>query len=92
MKGGYKAKLALEKLIIDHERKSAQLANLYSRQTQIQQQLDVLRELAGTKTAISEEVKAGSSKTHQEFLIKEMVWMQEDFARERKKKQQDAKK
>ena len=31
LKGGYKAKLALEKLIIDHERKNAQLANLYSR-------------------------------------------------------------
>jgi hypothetical protein len=31
IKGGYKAKLALEKLVIDHERKSAQLANLMKR-------------------------------------------------------------
>jgi hypothetical protein len=33
-----------------------------------------------------------ATKTHHEFLIKEMIWMQEDFERERKKKQQDAKK
>jgi len=33
IKGSYKAKLALEKLVIDHERKSAMLANLYKRQS-----------------------------------------------------------
>ena len=32
------------------------------------------------------------SKCHHEYLIKEMLWMQEDFERERKKKQGDAKK
>ena len=31
-------------------------------------------------------------KAHHEYLIKEMLWMQEDFERERKKKQADAKK
>ena len=64
LKGGYKAKLALEKLILDHERKRALLSNLYSRQAVIQQQLDDLKEHAGTKESFQEEVKAGSSKTH----------------------------
>ena len=32
------------------------------------------------------------SKSHHQYLIKEMLWMQEDFDRERKKKQGDAKK
>ena len=31
-------------------------------------------------------------KVHHDYLIKEMLWMQEDFERERKKKQGDAKK
>ena len=31
-------------------------------------------------------------KAHHDYLIKEMLWMQEDFDRERKKKQGDAKK
>ncbi len=33
-----------------------------------------------------------ASRTHYEFLFKEMKWMQEDFEREHKKKVYDAKK
>jgi hypothetical protein len=35
---------------------------------------------------------ANDRKAHHDFLIKEILWMQEDFDRERKKKQGDAKK
>lgn len=41
--------------------------------------------------AINDKGKA-VAKAHHEYLIKEMLWMQEDFERERKKKLGDAKK
>ena len=44
------------------------------------------------KTDKSGKVTHPSHKAHHEYLIKEMLWMQEDFERERKKKQGDAKK
>ena len=40
---------------------------------------------------MTESGKSVVHKAHHEYLIKEMLWMQEDFDRERKKKQGDAK-
>lgn len=45
---------------------------------------------------IGKKVQSGDSdakpKTHHDFLMKEMLWMSEDFERERKKKSNDTKK
>jgi len=92
LKGGYKAKLSLEKLIVEHERKKVQLAAMYRKNEGLQKELGELRSSAGKKINVAEENKGSASKTHHEFLIKEMLWMQEDFDREHKKKTGDAKK
>ena len=42
--------------------------------------------------AKNDKEKAQVHKVHHEYLMKEMLWMQDDFERERKKKQSDAKK
>ena len=48
------------------------------------------------RTMIGKKVQSGDSdtkpKTHHDFLMKEMLWMSEDFERERKKKSNDTKK
>ena len=47
LKGSYKAKLSLEKLIIEFEKKRLQVKKLRTRQSRLRKQLTELRELAG---------------------------------------------
>ena len=51
MKGTYKAKLSLEKLIVEHERKKIHVATLLKKQDSLMAQLEVLRDQAGQKFA-----------------------------------------
>jgi len=48
------------------------------------------------RNTIGKKVQSGDSesrpKTHRDFLVKEMLWMSDDFDRERKKKAADSKK
>ena len=75
------------------------------KQSRLAKELEDLYEVAGEtkyaaeaedqskhQTVMTESGKAVVHKAHHEYLIKEMLWMQEDFDRERKKKQGDAKK
>ena len=93
MKGSYKAKLSLEKLIIEFERKKNQVQVLRAKQENLQRELTELQEVAGevkyaAEVAEDQTKKSDPSKqkAHHEYLVKEMLWMQEDFDRERKKK------
>ena len=103
LKGSYKAKLSLEKLIIEHERKKIVLQLLRAKYDKIKSELEeigsdfCLRNTAEIKGSLPQKVyeaqsTSSASKTHLEFLFKEMNWMQEDFEREHKKKVYDAKK
>ena len=100
LKGSYKAKLSLEKLIVEHERKKLHLSTLNRKLDKIKSDLADLGSTALEKIpagtsfapATAAQTSGTSSRTHLEFLFKEMAWMQEDFDREHKKKLFDAKK
>jgi hypothetical protein len=106
LKGSYKAKLSLEKLIVEHERKSLHLNILHKKLKKIKSDLNDLGseiyEKSGTyhlcipvstmPPQANTNQGSSNSRTHLEFMVKEMVWMQEDFEREHKKKTFDAKK
>lgn len=100
LKGSYKAKLSLEKLIIEHERKKIHLAALKSKYDALKSELESIGSEAVTKICQVQskpvlplkKPDSSASRTHYEFLFKEMKWMQEDFEREHKKKAYDAKK
>ena len=66
------------------------ITKLTCKRDEISDQLSILRNMIGKK------VQSGDSdaklKTHHDFLMKEMLWMSEDFERERKRKWNDAKK
>ncbi len=60
----------------------------------MQDHLNLLRNDIGKKIQSGEqpETKGTQVKTHMDFLMKEMLWMAEDFEREHKKKVTDSKK
>ena len=94
IKGSYKAKLSLEKLIIEHERKLVHVKNLQTKYDRAKNELEEIGSESLVKVTQEKlpQKESGSSRTHLEFLFKEMLWMQEDFDREHKKKVYDAKK
>lgn len=57
------------------------------RKQEIQDQLNSLRSEIGKKIQTSEQIenKSTQNKAHWDFLVKEMIWMAEDFEREHKK-------
>ena len=90
LKGSYKAKLSLEKLIIEHERKKIHLEGINRKISKIQDELLSIGSTHGQKGVVSsgfvpapsqvaapstQAHAAQSSKTHREFMIKEMLWM-----------------
>lgn len=106
LKGSYKAKLSLERLIIEHERKKLHLLNLRTKYEKVSAELSEIGHQADAKGALTWNLVAAPSvptqssqasggpvtKIHRDFLVKEMLWMHEDFDREHKKKVYDAKK
>jgi hypothetical protein len=105
LKGSYKAKLSLEKLIVEHEKKKIHIRLLREKYDRIVKDLEEIGSDYCTKYLCGSDSKSNvlpqkeddkavssASRTHLEFLFKEMNWMQNDFDREHKKKQYDAKK
>ena len=60
----------------------------------VEDQTKVIEKMMTTNSSNTknDKEKAQVHKVHHEYLMKEMLWMQDDFERERKKKQSDAKK
>lgn len=79
LKGSYKAKLSLEKLIIEHERKKLHLQILQSKYDKVKAELEEIGSDFVSKVPAEAKVpqkESGStSRTHKEFLFKEMNWM-----------------
>ena len=100
MKGSYKAKLSLDKLIVEHERKKLHLQKLMGKRADTLNELEKIGSDYGNrglqdKVPQKEQLEPYNpvtQRTHMDFLFKEMKWMQEDFEREHKKKTSDAKK
>ena len=124
IKTNYKAKLPLDKLEIEHEKKKAQVKEFLEKRNGIMEKIKSLWERIGIKNNINidfdisflttsddpkieiptaienpmtfkdqtEEFRKNQGKTHWDFLMKEMGWMADDFEKESKKKQGDAKK
>lgn len=105
LKGSYKAKLSLEKLIVEHERKKLHISLLRKKLESYEFMLKeigsdiVQRDADGQIKILPQKVEqlvqsttSQTKKGHLDFLFKEMIWMKEDFEREHKKKLYDAKK
>ena len=79
LKGSYKAKLSLEKLIIEHERKKLHVRNLQSKYDKVKFELEEIGSdflvKVNPEQKLPQKETGSASRTHLEFLYKEMNWM-----------------
>ena len=103
-KGSLKHKLSLDKLMVEYERKKAQLRMVKAKQAALE--ADFVQLNGGSSSPNSDSIKPLSLLTapvvdkkskeylakqvHSDFLAQEMVWMCGDFDREAKKKKHDS--
>lgn len=79
IKGSYKAKLSLEKLIIEHERKLVHVQNLQAKYDKVKAELEEIGSdflmKTNSEVKLPQKESGSASRTHLEFLFKEMHWM-----------------